>query len=71
MEKFSGNVFNMRKSMILDDFEMLKQMNNAHLENKLKSKNEEIREQADEEDLEGSRVIERQLKRKISVKKFT
>ncbi len=43
-EKYSGNIFNMRKSMILDDFDKLKELTNTYLENKLKSKNEEIKE---------------------------
>lgn len=41
-EKYSGSAFNMRKSLILDDFDKLKQLTNQHLENKLRTKNDEI-----------------------------
>lgn len=41
-EKYSGNPGNMRKSLILDDFDKLRAITNHHLENKLISKSEEI-----------------------------
>ena len=51
-EKYSGNALNMRKSLILDNFDQLRQLTNTHLESKLKSNAQEIQEQNEEESVD-------------------
>lgn len=64
-EKYSGSALNMRKSLILDNFDQLRQLTNMHLENKLKTNTQEIQE-LNEEDVES--VEEKKAESKVHVK---
>jgi len=71
-EKYSGNALNMRKSLILDNFDQLRQLTNMHLESKLKSNAHEIQEQNEEESVDEkiseAKPIKKQYDKRINRK---
>eukprot|EP00347_Sterkiella_histriomuscorum_P008302 403345605 len=77
-EKFSANSSNLRKSLVLDDFEKLRAITNSHLgvksneknvKGKLMSKTEEIKESMNESDL-NSTIVMQKLEQKDTKKSF-